>query len=86
MTEKLNSAAQQAGTRLLCLRTTSYPVSPLSHTTIPTSRFGQLAEDSLKNINLIRNFSLNTSPVVLCFFGYSYIMHHVEYYPCGGAV
>ena len=22
----------------------------------------------------------------LYFFGYSYIMYHVEYYPCGGAV
>lgn len=34
----------------------------------------------------IGNFSLNTSPDALCFFGYSYIMYHVEYYPCGGAV
>lgn len=34
----------------------------------------------------IGNFLLNTSPDVLCFFGYSYIMYHVEYYPCGGAV
>ena len=32
------------------------------------------------------NFSLNTSPDTLCFFGYSYIMYHVEYYPCGGAI
>ena len=39
-----------------------------------------------KKINIIRNFSLNTSPDALCFFGYSYIMYHVEYYPCGGAV
>lgn len=39
-----------------------------------------------KNINLIRNFSLNTSPDALCFFGYLYIMYRVEYYPCGGAV
>ena len=39
-----------------------------------------------KSINLIRNFSLNTSPDALCFFGYSYIMYRVEYYPCGGAV
>ena len=35
---------------------------------------------------LIRNFFLNTSPDALCFFGYSYIMYRVEYYPCGGAV
>ena len=34
----------------------------------------------------IGNFSLNTSPDALCFFGYSYIMYRVEYYPCGGAV
>lgn len=34
----------------------------------------------------IGNFSLNTSPDALCFFGYSHIMYHVEYYPCGGAV
>ena len=39
-----------------------------------------------KNINLVCNFSLPTSPDVLCFFGYSYIMYHVEYYLCGGAV
>ena len=39
-----------------------------------------------KKINLIRNFSLNTSPDALCFFGYSYIMYRVEYYPCGGTV
>ena len=39
-----------------------------------------------KKISLIRNFSLNTSPDALCFFGYSYIMYRVEYYPCGGAV
>ena len=42
-----------------------------------------------KNINLIRIFSLPTSPDALCFFGYSYIsyiMYRVEYYPCGGAV
>ena len=31
------------------------------------------------------NFSLNTSPDALCFFGYLYIMYRVEYYPCGGA-
>ena len=34
----------------------------------------------------IGNFFLNTSPDALCFFEYSYIMYHVEYYPCGGAV
>ena len=34
----------------------------------------------------IGNFFLNTSPDALCFFGYSYIMYRVEYYPCGGAV
>ena len=39
-----------------------------------------------KNINLVCNFSLPTSPDALCFFGYSYIMYRVEYYPCGGAV
>ncbi len=48
-------------------------------------RFGQFSEDFFKKINLIRNFSLNTSPDALCFFGYSYIMYYVEYYPCGGA-
>ena len=30
-----------------------------------------------KNINLVRNFSLNTLPDALCFFGYSYIMYCV---------
>ena len=45
-----------------------------------------LTKDFFKKINLIRNFSLNTSPDALCFFGYSYIMYRVEYYPCGGAV
>ena len=49
-------------------------------------RFGQISEDFFKKINLIRNFSLNTSPDALCFFGYSYIMYRVEYYPCGGTV
>ena len=39
-----------------------------------------------KNINLIHIFSLPTSPDALCFFGYSYIMYCVEYYPCGGTV
>lgn len=38
-----------------------------------------------KSIDLIRDFSLNTSPDALCFFGYSYIIYRVEYYPCGGA-
>ena len=49
-------------------------------------RFGQISEDFFKKINLIRNFSLNTLPDALCFFGYSYIMYRVEYYPCGGTV
>ena len=39
-----------------------------------------------KNVAPIRNFFLNTSPDALCFFGYSYILYCVEYYPCGGAV
>ena len=39
-----------------------------------------------KNVAPIRNFSLPTSLDALCFFGYSYTMYHVEYYPCGGAV
>ena len=48
--------------------------------------FAPKPRDFSKKINLIRNFSLNTSPDALCFFGYSYIMYRVEYYPCGGAV
>ena len=48
--------------------------------------FGQISGDFFKNINLTRNFSLNISPDALCFFGYSYIMYCVEYYPGGGAV
>ena len=39
-----------------------------------------------KNVAPIRNLSLPTSPDTLCFFGYSYTMYHVKYYPCGGAV
>ena len=35
---------------------------------------------------IFQGFSLPTSPDALCFFGYSYIMYRVEYYPCGGAV
>ena len=38
-----------------------------------------------KNVAPIRSFSLPTSPDALCFFGYSYIMYRIEYYPCGGA-
>jgi len=47
--------------------------------------FWPVSGDFFKNINLTRNFSLSTSPDALCFFGYSYIMYRVEYYPCGGA-
>ena len=87
MTEKLNSAAQQAGTRLLYLPTTSYPVFPplpiLQSEQGVLASFGGLFQ---KNVAPIRNFSLNTSPDALYFFGYSYIMYRVEYYPCGGAV
>ena len=45
---------------------------------IPASNFS-------KNVAPIRSFSLPTSPDALCFFGYSYIMYRIEYYPCGGA-
>ena len=40
--------------------------------------FWPVSGDFFKKINLIRNFSLNTSPDALCFFGYSYIMYCVE--------
>ena len=62
------------------------PVFPSTHTTIRKGRFGQFRRTFSKNVAPIRNFSLNTSPDALCFFGYSYIMYRVEYYPCGGAV
>ena len=49
--------------------------------------FWPVSEDfSPKNVAPIRNLSLPTSLDALCFFGYSYIMYRVEYYPCGGAV
>ena len=38
-----------------------------------------------KSLPLFCCFSLHTSPDALCFFGYSYIMYRIEYYPCGGA-
>ena len=70
------------------LRVTADSISyfPSTHTTIRKGRFGQFRRTFSKNVAPIRNFSLNTSPDALCFFGYSYIMYRVEYYPCGGAV
>ena len=48
--------------------------------------FGGFFQKNQPYPQLFRNFSLNTSPDALCFFGYSYIMYRVEYYPCGGTV
>ncbi len=70
----------QAGTRLT---TVSYPMfSPLSILQSKQGVFCRFRRIFSKNVAPIHNFSLNTLPDALRFFGYSYIIYHVEYYPC----
>ena len=80
----------QSGYRFALLAAFLPPfVPPFSPLPILQSEQGVLARFRSifsKNTAFIRNISLNTSPDALCFFGYSYIMYRVEYYPCGGAV
>ena len=79
----------QSGYRFALLSAFLPPfVPPFSPLPILQSERGVLASFGglfQKNVAPIRNFSLPTSLDALCFFGYSYTMYHVEYYPCGGA-
>ena len=79
----------QSGYRFALLAAFLPPfVPPFSPLPILQSEGGVLASFGglfQKNVAPIRNFLLSTSLDALRFFGYSYKMYYVKYYPCSGA-